>query len=238
MKKRLLLVDDDVALTELVSEFLRKNDFDVDVVHDGHEAIARISNDPPDLVILDIMLPGADGLTVCRLVRAEFEGPILMLTALSEDVDEVAGLELGADDYLSKPVRPRVLLARVRALFRRRSDASNGLELATNNRPSPQISTGPLTIDSSTRRAYLDETDLELTTSEFDLLWTLAQRKGQVIDREALHNEILRTPFDGLDRTIDLRISRLRRKLGEDPKHPQLLITIRSKGYMLAELDT
>ncbi len=227
IQPEILLVDDDVALTQLVGKYLRENGFDVTTVHDGTEAANAIRNDPPDLVVLDVMLPGADGLSVCREVRSHYQGPILMLTALSDDIDQVAGLELGADDYLAKPVRPRVLLARVRALLRRATIDSREVD-------DRRIDAGPLTIDRSTRQAAVSGAQVDLTSAEFELLWILAQSRGRVVSRDALYEKTMRIPFDGVDRTIDLRVSRLRRKLGDDTQCPTIIKTVRGRGYLLA----
>lgn len=225
----ILLVDDDASLTDLVSRFLADNGYPTEVVDDGLTAIDTIRRSPPRLVVLDVMLPGADGLAVCRSIRAEYPGPILMLTALADDIDEVAGLELGADDYLAKPVRPRVLLAHIRALLRRIEDESEDPDQAR------QLALGGLEIDRGTRDVRIDGRLVDLTASEFELLWLLASHRGRVVSRDQLHAEILRTPFDGLDRTIDLRISRLRKKLGDDPRCPVLIKTVRGRGYLLAD---
>jgi two-component system response regulator RstA len=226
---RILLVDDDTQLTLLVSKFLSDNGFEVQVVADGCQAIDIINTRPPRLVILDVMLPGADGLSVCRAIRDSYTGPVLMLTALADDIDEVAGLELGADDYLAKPVRPRVLLARLRALLRR---AEQPQDLPEDD--ARQIAVDELEINRSTREVSLEGRIVDLTESEFELLWLLASSRGEVVSRDTLHQKILRTPFDGLDRTVDLRISRLRRKLGDDPRCPTLIKTVRGRGYLLA----
>jgi two-component system response regulator RstA len=225
----ILLVDDDIELTDLVSQFLTGNGYPTRVVADGLDAIESIREAPPRLVVLDVMLPGADGLAVCRGVRNDYQGPILMLTALADDIDEVAGLELGADDYLAKPVRPRVLLARIRALLRR----SEGEDDSDQDIRSFELDN--LAIDRGTREVRIDGELVDLTASEFELLWLLARYRGHVVSRDTLHQEVLRTPFDGADRTVDLRISKLRRKLGDDPRCPVLIKTVRGRGYLLAD---
>ncbi|MEM9304308.1 MAG: response regulator transcription factor [Pseudomonadota bacterium] len=225
----ILLVDDDEQLVALVSQFLEDNGFETRVVGTGTDAIQEIHDRPPRLVVLDIMLPGADGLQVCRAVRQYYTGPILMLTALSDDIDEVAGLELGADDYLGKPVKPRVLLARIRALLRRSEQD------ATETEEQRSIIAGQVAIDRNAREVRVNGHGVDLTASEFELLWMLAMNRGHVVSRDALHEEVLRTPFDGLDRTIDLRVSRLRRKLGDDSRCPEMIKTVRGRGYLLAD---
>ena len=222
----ILLVDDDTQLTRLVSKFLVDNGFIVQTVADGCQAIESVRNQPPRLVVLDVMLPGADGLSVCRAIRDYYQGPVLMLTALADDIDEVAGLEIGADDYLAKPVRPRVLLAHIRALLRR-------AEAPAPETSERQIAIDQLDINRSTREVKFAGQVVDLTASEFELLWLLASNRGKVVSRDLLHQKILRTPFDGLDRTVDLRISRLRRKLGDNPRCPTLIKTVRGRGYLL-----
>lgn len=228
----LLLVDDDVKLTELVATFLRENGYLVQVEHRGDTAIERILKEQPRLVVLDIMLPGADGLAVCRAVRTRYPGPIIMLTALNDDIDEVAGLELGADDYLGKPIKPRLLLAHIRALLRRFDEG----ETDASGKPvgSRRLTVGDIVLDMGQRQAFREGQAMELTTAEFDLLWLLGQHAGQVLSREEIHQRIFRVEYDGVDRTIDLRISRIRKKIGDDPRSPQIIKTVRGSGYLFA----
>ncbi len=230
----LLLVDDDIKLTELVAAFLRENGYLVQVEHRGDTAIDRILTEQPRLVVLDIMLPGADGLAVCRAVRPKYGGPIIMLTALNDDIDEVAGLELGADDYLGKPIKPRLLLAHIRALLRRfdegEADTGAGGKPASNRR----LTVGDIVLDQGQRQASRQGAVLDLTTAEFDLLWLLGQHAGEVLSREEIHQRIFRVEYDGVDRTIDLRISRIRKKIGDDPRSPQIIKTVRGSGYLFA----
>lgn len=222
-KPSILLVEDDAKLSRLIQEYLQDNGFRVDIQSDGNGAAERIRSENPDLVILDIMLPGMDGLTICENVRPDFAGPILMLTARGEEIDEVIGLERGADDYLAKPVSPRRLLARVNALLRRTQDPE-----------STRIQLGSLIIDNRNRVASFDQKPLELTTAEFDLLWYLARQAGQVIERERIYRDLRGIEYDGLDRSIDLRITRLRKKLGDDGKNPKLIKSVRGVGYLMA----
>ncbi len=225
----ILIVDDDEALSELIRSFLTSNGFDVRVVGDGAKAVGLIEAEPPRLIVLDLMLPGIDGLSVCRQVRQYYDGPILMLTALADDIDEVTGLEVGADDYLAKPIRPRVLLARIRALLRRADGVAD-------DQTAPRcIEAGPLNIDRGAREVRSDGVLVDLTAAEFELLWLLALECGHVVSREHLHDKTLHTIYDGLDRTIDLRVSRLRRKIGDDPKQPQKIKTVRGRGYLLVD---
>jgi DNA-binding response OmpR family regulator len=225
---RLLLVEDDAELASMVADYLTPQDFDVTIEGRGDLAIARIANEKPDVLVLDVNLPGMDGFSICRKVRASFSGPILILTARGEEVDEVVGLEVGADDYLSKPVRPRVLLARLRAHLRK----STAADSVTNR--SEVISLGALRIDASRRIVELGSQIVETTTAEFDVLWLLAQHSGKVLSRREMFEYLHGFPYDGLDRSIDLRVSRLRRKLGDDPEKPQLIKSVRGVGYLLS----
>lgn len=222
---RLLLVEDDPKLAALVQEYLQKNGLRVDIETRGDRAAERILREQPDLVLLDIMLPGADGFTICRTVRPAFDGPIVMLTARDEDLDELLGLELGADDYISKPVQPRLLLARIRAVMRR-----YGSTPVTQS--AGRLTCGDLEIDNSSREAKLKGVKLSLTTAEFDLLWLLASSAGQVLSRDDILRNVRGIGYDGTDRSIDLRISRLRRKLGDDSGEPQRIKTVRGAGYL------
>jgi len=234
MKIRILLVEDDERLAELTAEYLRKNDFEVTIEARGDTADARILNEHPDLVILDVMLPGKDGFEVCRAVRPHYAGVILMLTARDEDFDQILGLELGADDYIAKPVQPRLLLARIKALLRRAPPETavvdEGNEQAT-------LAFGSFNISQATRTARLGELAIDLTTAEFDLLWLLALHAGNILSRDDLLQQLRGIGFDGLDRSIDARISRLRKKLGDDPENPTRIKTVRGKGYLFSKHD-
>ena len=222
----ILIVEDDQRLAELTREYLQGNGLSVAIEADGAAAAARILKEQPDLVVLDLMLPGEDGLSICRKVRGQYAGPILMLTARTDDMDEVLGLEMGADDYVCKPVRPRVLLARIRALLRR----SEGGEAPVENQR--RLEFGPLVIDSAMREAWLRGASVELTSAEFDLLWLLAANAGRILSREEIFTALRGIEYDGQDRSIDVRISRIRPKIGDDPMHPRLIKTVRSKGYL------
>lgn len=224
---RILIVEDDQRLAELTREYLEGNGLRVSIESDGGQAVARILAERPDLVILDLMLPGEDGLSICRKVRGRYDGPILMLTARTDDMDQVLGLEMGADDYVCKPVRPRVLLARIRALLRRSEGAAEPVEDAPR-----RLEFGSLAIDNAMREAWLNERSIELTSAEFDLLWLLAVNAGRILSREEIFNALRGIEYDGQDRSIDVRISRIRPKIGDDPMHPRLIKTVRSKGYL------
>lgn len=224
---QVLIVEDDERLAELTREYLQSNGLSVAIESEGGKAAARILAEQPDLVVLDLMLPGEDGLSICRKVRAAgYDGPIMMLTARTDEMDQVLGLELGADDYVLKPVRPRVLLARVRALLRRS-------ETTVEEAQAPQrLEFGPLHIDHAMREAWLREQPIELTGAEFDLLWLLASNAGRILSREEIFTSLRGIGYDGQDRSIDVRISRIRPKIGDDPMHPRLIKTVRSKGYL------
>ena len=237
MKTRILLVEDDERLANLTSEYLCKNDFEVTIEARGDTAEARILNDDPDLVILDVMLPGKDGFEVCRAVREKFKGVILMLTARDEDLDQILGLELGADDYIAKPVQPRLLLARIKALLRRWPVVANQADGNQDAGEASQLAFGSFQISQATRSAYLGTDPIELTTAEFDLLWLLARHAGNILSRDDLLQQLRGIGFDGLDRSIDARISRLRRKLGDDPENPTRIKTVRGKGYLFSKHD-
>ncbi|MDQ2075734.1 response regulator [Marinimicrobium sp. ABcell2] len=221
---QILLAEDDSRLAKLVKSYLEANDFQVDVEDNGNRVAEQVRNQKPDMLILDIMLPGKDGLTLCQELRPEFKGPILMLTARNEDADQILGLEFGADDYVIKPVEPRILLARIRALLRR-------VEPRT-AQPRQTLEFGRLRIDDASRSVHLGETPINLSSHEFDLLWLLAQRAGEVVKRDVLFQELHGRPYDGLDRTIDVRVSQLRKKLGDNTDNPQRIKTVWGRGYL------
>lgn len=223
---QVLIVEDDQRLAELTRDYLENNGLRVTLEGDGAKAAARIIDEQPDLVILDLMLPGEDGLSICRRVRDRYDGPILMLTARTDDTDQVQGLDMGADDFVCKPVHPRVLLARIHALLRRSEPVQS--VLATQRR----LVFGPLVVDSELREAWLNEQSIELTSAEFDLLWLLVANAGRILSREEIFTALRGVGYDGQDRSIDVRISRIRPRIGDDPVHPRLIKTIRSKGYL------
>lgn len=236
MKTRILLIEDDERLANLTAEYLRKNDFEVGIEVRGDAAENRIIKEDPELVILDVMLPGKDGFEVCRSVRPHYKGVILMLTARDEDLDQILGLELGADDYLAKPVQPRLLLARIKALLRRAPVTPSGDTNSTSGE-SDELCFGNFRISQATRSTHLGPESIDLTTAEFDLLWLLASHAGNILSRDDLLQELRGIGFDGLDRSIDARISRLRRKLGDDPENPTRIKTVRGKGYLFSKHD-
>jgi len=196
----------------------------------GDGAEAEILATRPDLVILDAMLPGKGGFEVCRDLRAHFNGSIMMVTARNDEIDEILGLELGADDYLAKPVDPRRLLARIRALLRRQKEARG-------SDSDDRLCFGSFAISQSTRSARLGSNVLELTTAEFDLLWLLASYAGHILSRDDILGKLRGIEFDGTDRSIDARISRLRKKLLDDSDNPTRIKTVRGKGYLFSKSD-
>ena len=230
---RILIVEDDERLAALTKDYLESNGLKVSVEGDGSRAIERIKTEQPDLVVLDLMLPGEDGLAVCRIVRPYYKGPILMLTARTEDLDQVLGLEMGADDYVAKPVRPRVLLARIRALLRRVTDGPDE-EVAVSGSEN-RLTFGNLVVDSAMREAWLEGQSIDLTSAEFDLLWLLSSSAGKVLTREEIFNQLRGIEYDGQDRSIDVRVSRIRPKVGDDPMNPKRIKTVRSKGYLFVK---
>ena len=220
---KILLVEDDLGLQQLTKDYLEHNGLEVDVLSRGDEVFSYLENNAADLMILDIMLPGKDGFSVCRQVRDKFSLPILMLTAKGENFDEVIGLELGADDYVVKPAEPRVLLARVNALLRRGQPVVKAPE---------EIQFGDLVIDKTSRIVKLNENEIVLTSHEFELLWLLASNAGEVLSREHVHQHMIGRQYDGLDRTVDVRVSRIRKKLGDNSDKPYRIKTVWGQGYL------
>lgn len=225
---RVLVVDDEPALVELVAFNLRKAGFDVNTAADGAAALAAARSWNPQVVVLDVMLPGLDGFEVCRELRKWSAVPVLMLTARKEEVDRVVGLEIGADDYLTKPFSPRELVARVRALLRRvRLDR----EAAAAGAGGGVLESGSLRVDLERHEVTLEGRSIDLTPTEFRLLSQLAQHPGRVYSREDLLRVIWGDDFFGDERTVDVHVRHLREKVEPDPAHPQLILTVRGVGY-------
>ena len=225
----ILLVEDDIRLSALVVEYLEKNGLKVETEFRGDTAVKRILELKPDLVVLDLMLPGLDGFEVCKQVRTDYDGPILMLTARDEDIDQVVGLEIGADDYVVKPAPPRLLLARIRALLRRTAQRDETAQVSFEQR---ELEFGLLKIMRNSRTVSLDEKVIEFTTTEFDLLWLLAINAGNILSRDQISETLTGLEYDGLDRSIDIRISRLRKLLLDDPTKSKGIKTVRGQGYL------
>ena len=225
--KRVLVVDDDVKTVELVKLYLNRDGYRVFTAYDGVEALRLARESHPDLIVLDLMLPGIDGLQVCRTLRNESDVPIIMLTAKTTDQDKLTGLDLGADDYVTKPFSPKELAARVRAVLRR----------LPGERGPEQIKHGELTVDFLKHEASLAGRPLNLTTVEFKLLGILVKEPGRVFNRAKLIEKALGYDFEGFDRTIDVHILNLRRKLESDPKNPEYIKTVYGAGYKIAEVE-
>ncbi|MEM7158740.1 MAG: response regulator transcription factor [Myxococcota bacterium] len=235
---RLLLIEDDPRLAEHTAEYLRDHDAEVEIVADGAVGLERAAAGEHDLVLLDLMLPGLDGLEVCKQLRQRSSIPVIMLTARGDEIDRVVGLELGADDYLPKPFSPRELLARIRAVLRRNAGTSDAAE-------AQRVEIGPLQIDRDRRTTQVGEAALELTAYQFDLLWVLARSAGKVLSREQLHAHVRQLrgepsiEFDpAVDRSIDVHMSKVRGALSSvDARAKTLIRTIRGVGYVLSDED-
>jgi two-component system phosphate regulon response regulator OmpR len=227
MADRVLLVEDDPRLAEMLQDYLGQAGFEVTVATLGAAALQQLSEAHFDAVVLDLMLPDMDGLDVCRRLRPQNDTPIVMLTARGDAIDRIVGLELGADDYLPKPFEPRELLARLRAVVRRRSHAAGGGQTT--------MRFGRLQIDVASRTALLDGQPCELTAYQFDLLLALSKNAGRVLSRETLMDLVKGEELDAFDRSIDVHISRIRAEIEDNPKKPRRIITVRTAGYLFAK---
>lgn len=219
--EHILVVEDDPSISEWISDYLSGHGYEVSVANRGDIAVELIEEDQPDLVLLDIMLPEKNGFEVCKEVRAFYDAPILMITACGEEADEVKGLELGADDYITKPVRLQALLVRIKALLRRdKPDAKTHLTF------------GNARIDFSAKVVTIDGSEMSISTNEFDLVWHLASQAGTVVSRDELVSHLRGFGYDGFDRTIDIRVSRLRKKIEKQSDCPFSIKTIWGEGYL------
>lgn len=227
--KRLLLVEDDQRLAHLIRDYLEPQGFQVTIQYRGDLAVSEFSPQTTDLVILDLMLPGLDGLHVCQHFRKQYDGPILILTAQNSDINHVMGLELGADDFVTKPIEPPVLLARLRALLRRVNQIRQQQDQIS---PIHELQFGGLFLNRKAQQVVLNQGIIELTTQEFELLWFLAENAGTVLSRDQIFEHMRGIEYDGIDRTVDVRVSRLRRKLQDNLDTPQRLKTVWGKGYL------
>jgi DNA-binding response OmpR family regulator len=224
---RILFVEDDEQIANLIGTYLEKAGFDVDIESRGDKAVARILQEKPNLVLLDLMLPGKDGFAICRELRAANASiPIIILTAKEERFDEVLGLEMGADEYIIKPAEPRVLLARIRAVLRRSQSNSNTI---TNGE---QLRFTNITIDRAARCVICGEQDVPVSAADFDLLWFLACNAGRVMSRDDILSALRGLNYDGVSRSVDTRVSRLRRRLAEACGNEDIIKTVRPRGYM------
>ena len=225
--KTILVVDDDARTVDLVKLYLERDGYNVITACEGNEAVAKFRQNNPNLVVLDLMLPGLDGMEICRILREESDVPIIMLTARARDEDKLYGLNTGADDYVTKPFSPGELAARVRAIFRR----------LPSERGPTQIRHGNLVMNFLKREVYLDDRRINLTSVEFKLLAAFLKEPGRVFDRRELIDKAFGYDFEGFDRAIDVHIFNLRRKLEPDPKRPEYIKTVYGAGYKLAELQ-
>jgi DNA-binding response OmpR family regulator len=226
MAQRVLIIDDDARLTAMLAEYLAAAGFAVEAQPTARLGLAALHRQESDLLILDLMLPDGDGFGVCRQVRTSSNIPILMLTARGEEMDRVVGLEIGADDYLSKPFSSRELLARLRALLRRRGSGTAGV--------SKVLRFGQLEIDVGSRTVKVEGREASMTSYQFDLLVALAEHAGRVLSREQLMDLVKGEELEAFDRSIDVHVSRIRAAIEADPKHPRRIITVRGTGYVFA----
>jgi DNA-binding response OmpR family regulator len=225
-RKRVLVVEDDAKTADIVKVYLEKDGYAVLTAHDGPQGLAAARGSCPDLIVLDLLLPGLSGLDICRTIRRERPTPIIMLTALSTEPDKLAGLDLGADDYISKPFSPRELVARVRAVLRR----------TTQEKPeeSPHtLSYGDISLDLEQCTVHLNGGEVRITPSEFRILAVLVREPGRVFSRTQLVEKALGYNYEGMDRTVDVHILNLRRKIEQDPNHPEYIRTVYGMGYKL-----
>ena len=224
LKHTLYIIEDDTKLREMLTEYFSSQDFDVTSFESGDSVAAVIIEKQPDLVILDLMLPGVDGLTICRQIRSGYQGKVVMLTASDDDFDHVAALEIGADDFITKPIKPRVLLARMRMLLRRPANGNKG--------QNKTIEFGQLFLNEARKSCILNGDSIPMSDSEFDLLWALASSPDQALSRDELTKILRGIEYDGLDRTVDNKVVGLRKKLGDTSTTPKRIITVRGKGYL------
>lgn len=222
----IVLVEDDARLASLIQQFLRQHNFQVTLLTSGHQAPEKIIQLAPDLVILDIMLPKMDGFSICKELRKTFDKPIIFLTAKDSDFDHVLGLEIGADDYIIKPVVPHVLLAHINVVLKRFK--------VTKTVIAEELVFDQLRIERKSRKVFYFDNPIELTSHEFELLWLLASNAGEPLSRDFIHQKMIGREYDGLDRSVDVRVSRLRKKLYDDPNTPFKIITVWGKGYLFS----
>lgn len=228
MADEVLIVDDDTRLSAMLADYLSGSGFTVHTAPTGQAGLSHVTRRAPDAVILDIMLPDLDGFEICRRIRASSDVPILMLTAKGEETDRIVGLELGADDYLPKPFNPRELLARLKAVLRRRGRSMSASRL---------LRFGRLEIDPGSRTVRMGDRQCGLTSYQFDLLLALAENPGRVLSREQLMDFVRGEELEVFDRSIDVHVSRIRAAIETDPRHPRRIITVRGAGYVFARVQ-
>ncbi|TQV89380.1 response regulator transcription factor [Aliikangiella coralliicola] len=233
-RHHILVVEDDTDLAEWMCEYLSAKNYRVSVTDRGDEAVTIIQQQNPDVVVLDGMLPGLDGVDVCKTVRPDYTNAIIMVTARDEEIDEVLGLEMGADDYLTKPVRARALLTRIRKHIDRQNQVSVHQSNQNKTESDEQLKFNNLIIDKQAMVVSLNGVKIKISSNEFEVLWLLAKNSGNVVTRKELVSQLRGFEYDGFDRSIDLRISRLRKKLGDDSAEPFRIKTIWGKGYLFA----
>ncbi len=231
---RALVVDDEAALADVVASYLRREHFEVTVRHTGAEALAVAREVDPDVVLLDLGLPGIDGFEVCRQLRTFSDAYVVMLTARDTEMDTIVGLTVGADDYITKPFSPRELVARIRAMLRRpRTPVPATAQLGTGTDIPPARHFGPLSVDLASRQVFLEREPIPLTRTEFDILAALSSRPGVVWSRRQLIDAVWGEPWVGNDHLVDVHVGHLRRKLGDDPADPRFVFTVRGVGYRM-----
>ena len=230
---KIVYVEDEPEVGQLIAAYLGKHDMDVIVEPRGDRGEEVVLREKPDLVLLDIMLPGKDGMTLCRDLRAKWDGPIVLLTSLDSDMNHILSLEMGANDYILKTTPPAVLLALLRLHLRQRVAADSQTSSAALT-PYKAMRFGTLSIDPVNRQVLLSGIDIALSTADFDLLWELATHAGQIMDRDALLKNLRGVSYDGMDRSVDVAISRLRKKLLDNATEPYRIKTVRNKGYLFA----
>lgn len=222
--RTILVVDDDERLRDLVAEYLEGRGYRVLTAEDGEDGLARVRSETVDLVVLDVMMPGLDGFEVVRELRKTSRVPVIMLTARGDELDRIVGLEIGADDYMPKPFNPRELLARIQAVLRRSESSDDDTKT---------LHAGPISVDLDRRLAHLDGVAIDLTTTEFEILRTLVANAGRVIPRERLMELARGTEYASFERSVDVHVSHIRKKLGDDPKSPTYVKTVRGVGYTM-----
>ena len=227
-KYSLLLVEDDVELAELISDYLSTMEFKVDIEGDGAVAVQRIVDEQPDIVLLDLMLPGMDGISICKEVRAKFGNLIVMLTASNETMDHVLGLEIGADEFLTKPIEPRILLAHLRALLRRQQRIAESADASI-------LQVGSIILDPENRKLRVNNDIVELALQEFEFLYLMMKNVGKILSRDEILQQLKGIEYDGENRYIDILVSQLRSKLAVDDRSHKHIKTVRSKGYLLTK---